>query len=48
MSGSPRIELMAVLPAGRLFVKDGLLKTWLKPPPASIQPTSRPLDGIGS
>ena len=41
MSGTPRIEPIAVLPGGRVFWNDGLAKTWLKPPPASIQPISR-------
>src|SRR5207245_702651 len=35
-----RIAPMAVLPAGSVFWYAGLLKTWLKPPPANVHPTS--------
>src|SRR5258708_36671505 len=40
MSGTPRIEPIAVLPAGNVFWYAGLSNTWLKPPPANVQPTS--------
>ena len=40
MSGTPRIVPIAVLPAGSMPWYDGLAKTWLKPPPLAIQPTS--------
>ena len=41
-SGTPRCDDgIAVLPAGSVFWKSGRAKTWLKPPPASIQAISR-------
>src|SRR5215471_18363382 len=40
-SGTPRVLPMVVLPLGSVFWKLGLAKTLLKPPPESIQPTSR-------
>src|SRR5205807_10170583 len=42
ISGTPRLAPMGVLPAGSTSWNDGLVNTWLNPPPASIQPTSRP------
>src|SRR3989449_11103517 len=42
MSGTPRaVAGICVLPAGRVSWNDGRAKTWLNPPPAAIQPTSR-------
>src|SRR2546426_5558162 len=42
MSGTPRaVAGIGVLPAGRVSWNDGRAKTWLNPPPAAIQPTSR-------
>src|SRR6266700_6853455 len=41
MSGTPRVEPIAVEPAGTVFWKLGLPNTWLKPPPDAIQPFSR-------
>src|SRR2546425_12288244 len=42
MSGTPRaVAGIVVLPAGRTFWNAGRAKTWLNPPPAAIQPTSR-------
>src|SRR5207247_800001 len=42
MSGTPRaVAGIVVLPAGRTFWNNGRAKTWLNPPPAAIQPTSR-------
>src|SRR3989442_15096971 len=42
MSGTPRaVAGICVLPAGRVSWNDGRTKTWLNPPPAAIQPTSR-------
>src|SRR5437773_10752261 len=42
MSGTPRaVAGIVVLPAGKTFWNNGRVKTWLNPPPAAIQPTSR-------
>src|SRR2546426_11989827 len=42
MSGTPRaVAGTGVLPAGKTFWNNGRVKTWLNPPPAAIQPTSR-------
>src|SRR5262249_3990720 len=40
-SGTPRVvDGMRVLPVGNVFWKSGRAKTWLNPPPESIQPIS--------
>src|SRR5262245_26949658 len=39
-SGTPRMLPIAVLPPGSASWYDGLPKTWLKPPPENVQPTS--------